>query len=92
MLTEMEKVQPVTWIGNSMAVTPRIEKKKNFFSVLKVTCMLAVINIHCRDDKKKDQINVLKFRASSAIFVYDNRNTRISECLQMHRHHYARRL
>lgn len=54
--------------------------------------MLAVINIHCRDGKNMDQLNVLRFRAGSAIFVCDNRNIRISECLQMHRHHYSQRL
>lgn len=48
MLIEMEKVQQITWMGNSKAVTLGIEKKK-VFSVLKTTCMLAAINVHCRD-------------------------------------------
>lgn len=48
MLLEIEKVQPMTWMGNSTAVTLGIEKKK-VFSVLKTTRTLAVINIHCRD-------------------------------------------
>lgn len=73
MLIEMEKVQPMTCIGNSTTITLILEKEKRFFSVLKTTCILAVINLHSRDCKKKDQINVLRFRASFAI-IYDNRN------------------
>lgn len=40
-------------MGSNIAVMLGIEKKI-FFSVLKAICILAVINVHCRDGKKKE--------------------------------------
>lgn len=49
----MEKVQPINWMGNNTVITLRIEKK-NFFSILKTTCMFTVIKTDCRGSKKRN--------------------------------------